>query len=180
MLYQEIMEDEQAEMDQQLEEPTKRLEPHQVQVPLRSLMRPALTMPLGASVQEAVDAMLEHGLGYVVVVSEDGRLVGIFGERDVLLKILDKVDAELCDLAVTDYMAPGPQTLHADDSLDTAIVHMATGRFRHIPIVDSDNRPVGMVSIRHIIKYLVEHFPQEILTLPQRPVRDAMRSREGA
>jgi hypothetical protein len=37
-----------------------------------------------------------------------------------------------------------------------------------------------MVSIRHIISYLVEHFPQEVLTLPPKPSNDAMKAREGA
>jgi len=57
---------------------------------------------------------------------------------------------------------------------------MAKGGYRHLPVVDEGNRPVGMVSIRHIISYLVEHFPQEILTLPPKPIREAMQAREGA
>jgi len=70
--------------------------------------------------------------------------------------------------------------LRAEDSLDAALLHMAKGGYRHIPIVDEGNHPLGMVSVRDIISYLVEHFPQEILTLPPRPVREAMKAREGA
>jgi len=57
---------------------------------------------------------------------------------------------------------------------------MAQGGYRHIPIVDDQNHSVGIVSIRHIISYLIEHFPQEILTLPPVPIRNAMKAREGA
>jgi CBS domain-containing protein len=77
-------------------------------------------------------------------------------------------------------MKADPQTANVDDSLDTAIRHMGRGGYRHLPIVNNKNRPVGMVSIRHIISYLVEHFPQEILTLPPKPIRDPMKAREGA
>jgi CBS domain-containing protein len=57
---------------------------------------------------------------------------------------------------------------------------MANGGYRHIPIVDDRYQPIGMVSVLDIMTYLVEHFPQEILTLPPRPIRDAMKAREGA
>ena len=77
-------------------------------------------------------------------------------------------------------MKADPQTAYVEDSLDTAIMYMAKGGYRHIPIVNERNQPVGMVSIRNIISYLVEHFPQEVLTLPPTPDNDAMQAREGA
>ena len=77
-------------------------------------------------------------------------------------------------------MKADPHTAHVEDSLDTAVLDMAQGGYRHIPIVDDQNHSVGIVSIRHIISYLVEHFPQEILTLPPAPIRNAMKAREGA
>jgi CBS domain-containing protein len=77
-------------------------------------------------------------------------------------------------------MIAAPQTAQQEDSLNIAILYMAQGGYRHLPIVDSGNRPIGMVSIRDVISYLVEEFPQEVLTLPPRPVRDALKAREGA
>jgi predicted transcriptional regulator len=77
-------------------------------------------------------------------------------------------------------MKADPQTAHVEDCLDTAVLHMAKGGYRHIPIVNEQNQPVGMVSIRHIISHLVEHFPQEVLTLPPKPINQAMQAREGA
>jgi CBS domain-containing protein len=77
-------------------------------------------------------------------------------------------------------MKENPKTLQSDDLLDTAIFFMANGGYRHIPIVDDRYQPIGMVSVLDIMTYLVEHFPQEILTLPPRPIRDAMKAREGA
>jgi CBS domain-containing protein len=166
-------------MDEQLQESLRLLSPHEIQVPLRSLMNIPVTIEIGASVQAAIDLMLSRKVGYVLVVS-DGILKGIFGERDILYHILNKSVGDLTNIPVEHFMKADPQTSHIDDSLDLAIFHMARGGYRHIPIVDDGNRPVGMVSIRHIISYLVEHFPQEILTLPPEPLRNSIKTREGA
>lgn len=98
----------------------------------------------------------------------------------MLLKILNKPVGNLRQIPVDHFMKADPQTANVKDSLDTAILYMAKGGYRHVPIVDEDNRPVGTVSVRDIISYLVEQFPQDVLTLPPKPIRRAMKSREGA
>ena len=179
MPYRQMIEDELTIMLEQLDEPLKSLGPHEIHVPLSSLMQPPVTIEMGTSTQEAIDLMISLGVGYVLVVS-DGALKGFFGERVVLLKILNKSVGDLTQIPVEHFMKAAPQTSRVDDSLDSAILDMAQGGYRHIPIVNDQNHPVGVVSIRHIISYLVEHFPQEILTLPSKPIRDAMKAREGA
>ena len=180
MLYQEIVEEELAIMDEETpDEPSKTLSPHEIHVPLHSLMHPPITIDIGGSTQEAIDRMLDSKVGAILIVS-DGVLKGIFGERDVLLKILNKAVGDLTQISIEQFMKADPQTAYVEDSLDTAIMYMAQGGYRHIPIVNEQNQPVGIVSIRHIISYLVEHFPQEVLTLPPKPDNDAMQAREGA
>jgi CBS domain-containing protein len=179
MLYERIIEEEMAMMEERFDEPSKTLSPHEIQVPLSSLMHLPLTIEMGESTQEAIDLMITRKVGYVLVVS-DGVLKGIFGERDVLFKILNQPVGDLTQIPVERFMKADPQTAYAEDALDTAVLYMAKGGYRHLPVVDEGNRPVGMVSIRHIISYLVEHFPQEILTLPPQPIREAMKAREGA
>ena len=83
-------------------------------------------------------------------------------------------------IPVTQFMKVDPQTAGPDDMLDTAVLYMAHGRFRHLPIVNENQHPIGMVSIRDVISYLVESFPHEVLTLPPNPIRDALKAREGA
>ncbi|MCZ6680917.1 MAG: CBS domain-containing protein [Candidatus Poribacteria bacterium] len=179
MIYEQVVEEEMAIMEAELDEPSKALSRHETQVPLSSLMHPPLMVEMGKSTQEATDLMIANDVGAVLVVS-DRVLKGIFGERDVLLKILNKPVGDLTQIPVDRFMKENPQTSHVDDTLDSAILHMARGGYRHIPIVDDQNRPVGLVSIRHIISHLVEHFPQEVLTLPPKPIREAMKAREGA
>ena len=177
MPYEDMIEDELMMMDEQLAEPSKSL--HEIQVPLSSLMEEVTTIDSGSSIQEAADLMIKNNIGYVIV-TRDNKLRGIFGERDILLNFLNTDLGSWDDLIVDDHMKENPKTLQSDDLLDTAIFFMASGGYRHIPIVDDRYQPIGMVSVLDIMTYLVEHFPQEILPLPPRPIRDAMKAREGA
>lgn len=153
---------------------------HEIQIPLRLLMRPVVTIYISSSTQTAIDLLIEHHVGAAPVVDDENRLRGIFSERDVLRKILNRPVGNLQVIGVEQFMSPMPQTAQPEDMLDTAMLYMAHGGYRHLPIVNAENEPIGMVSIRDVISHLVDEFPQEVLTLPPRPVRDAMKAREGA
>jgi CBS domain-containing protein len=179
MLYDHAIDEELAQMDKDAEASQKVLEVSEIHVPLRHLMRPCVTIEVSASTQDAIDLLIEHHIGAAPVV-EDGVLRGIFGERDVLHKVLNKQIGDLMQIPVTQFMKADPQTANPDDMLDTAVLYMAHGGFRHLPIVNEQKHAIGMVSIRDVISYLVEYFPQEVLTLPTSPIRDALKAREGA
>lgn len=179
MLYDNAIEEELAQIDKDAEASLKTLQVRKIQVPLRHLMRTCVTIDITTNIQDAIDLLIENHIGAAPVV-EDGILRGIFGERDVLRKVLNKNVGDLTDIPVTQFMKIDPQTASPDDFLDTAILYMAKGGFRHLPIVNEEQHPIGMVSIRDVISYLVDYFPQEVLTLPSNPVRDALKAREGA
>ena len=177
MLYDLAIEEELDQMDE--DSPLKAWRVQEIQVSMRELMRPIITIDINCSTNEAIDLLLANNVGAAPVV-ENGRLRGIFSERDVLNKILNKQVGDLDTITVEAFMIVNPQTAQPGDTLNTVILYMARGNYRHVPIVDTENRPLGMVSIRDVISYLVEEFPQEILTLPPRPIRDAFKAREGA
>lgn len=179
MLYDSAIDEELAQMDQDADVSRKVLEVSEILVPLRQLMRDCVTIDIAASTQDAIDLLIENHIGAASVV-EDGILRGIFGERDVLRKILNRDVGDLTQIPVTQFMKVDPQTAKPDDMLDIAVLYMARGRFRHLPIVDEHQKPIGMVSIRDVISYLVDYFPHEVLTLPPNPIRDALKAREGA
>ncbi len=107
----------------------------------------------GASASEAIRLMKERRHGSVLVV--DGpRLAGMFTERDVLLKLAGR-SVDLEKIPVGAVMTADPHTLGEDDPLSYAIHLMAVRGLRHIPIV-RDGRPVGVVSIRGILRYLTD------------------------
>ena len=177
MLYDLAIDEELEQMDE--DAALKAWRAQEIQVSLKDLMRPIVTIDINCSVNEAIDLLLANNIGAAPVV-EDGYLRGIFSERDVLNKILNKQVGDLDRIGVRQFMIADPQAAAPEDSLNAAILYMARGSYRHVPIVDTESRPIGMVSIRDVISYLVEEFSQEILALPPRPVRDAMKAREGA
>ena len=102
------------------------------------------------SVQVAIARMLEENVGSVAVV-EDGRLVGIFTERDAVVKAAGmKLEA----FDVRDFMTRDPVVLRHDETIAVAINKMAVGGFRHIPIVD-DGRPIGVVAARDVFRHIL-------------------------
>lgn len=109
---------------------------------------------------DALRLLAEKNIGCVLVVWCDA-LVGIFSERDALMKIGSRFP-EVMKEPVRHYMTPAPDTLEEDESIAFAVNRMAVGDFRHIPIEENE-KPVGIVSVRDVLRYVSEQFP-EILT----------------
>ena len=173
MLYKEAIEDELEIMLQKLKESPESLSHDQIHISLCDLMLPPIAIEIGASLQEGIEMINNNNVGSVLV-KQDGILKGIFGERDVMRKILSARLAEgWSAMPVEKFMTPDPQTLSFDDTLDVAMLNMVEGDYRHIPIVDEHNRPVGIISMRCIISYFIECLPQTMLAFP-------IRTREGA
>jgi signal-transduction protein with cAMP-binding, CBS, and nucleotidyltransferase domain len=108
------------------------------------------TVAPSEGVAEAIRSMHLMGTDCLLVV-EDGRLVGIFTDRDALAKAMDK---RLALYTVRDFMTPDPVVLRREDTLAVAIHKMAVGEFRHIPIVDG-GQPIGVVAAADLFRRLV-------------------------
>jgi CBS domain-containing protein len=138
---------------------------------------PPLCIESGTSVAEVVEQIRKRNVGCVVV-CHDSRIIGIMTERDVLMKVVAR-DVKY-DEPVDSFMTPSPLTLGPDNSVAEAISLMNRENFRHIPIVRPDNGEVlAVFSIKDVIDYLVESFPEKVINLPPRP-HQTMRTREGA
>ncbi len=128
------------------------------------------------SVAEAVTRMREDGVGCILV-CESGRCVGIFTERDLMARVL--AAGEPLTTPVAQCMTPNPVTVHRKDPIALAVRRMEEGGYRHLPVVDEAGQPVGILSVKRIVHYLVEHFPTTIYNLPPDP-RVVPQEREGA
>ena len=148
--------------------------------PIRKLptLRPPVCVTPDATVRDAIEAMNEHRTGCVLVV-EDARLVGVFTERDVLTKIANQ-GTDIDATAVAVVMTPDPEYLTLDDGIAYALNMMSVGGFRHIPLVDAEGCPTGVVAMRDIVDFIVDLFPEEVLNLPPSPAHGIAREREGA
>jgi signal-transduction protein with cAMP-binding, CBS, and nucleotidyltransferase domain len=102
------------------------------------------------AVAEAIRRMHLAATDCLLVV-DGGRLIGIFTDRDAVVKVAGK---HLDTFDVRDFMTPDPVVLRREDTLAVAIHKMAVGEFRHIPIVDG-GRPIGVVSAADVFRHLV-------------------------
>jgi len=114
---------------------------------------PPLTVDADMPVDAVIARMQQAEVDCVLVMSE-ARLVGIFTDRDAVLKAAGK---PLEAFQVRDFMTPDPVVLRHDDPIAVAIHKMAVGGFRHIPIVE-DGRPMGVVTARDVFHHLAEAF----------------------
>jgi CBS domain-containing protein len=152
------------------------LDQRMIREPIRYLEpRAPLALAPTASVRDAVRMMREHRIGCLLVVEGD-RLAGIITERDLLLK-LEPGDG---GRTVRELMTPDPEVLTLDDPIVYALNKMSVGGFRHVPLVDAARRPVGIVSVKDIIDYIVDFFAKDVLTVPPDPARgESWRDRDG-
>lgn len=101
---------------------------------------------------EAIEVLKYNDFGCLVVTGEEGKVVGIVTERDLLLK-LDCVVAR--EEPVKQIMTISPHTEQMTCSIAYALSLMSEGGFRHIPIVDEDEKPIAIISVRDIVDYIV-------------------------
>jgi CBS domain-containing protein len=139
--------------------------------------QPPLVLETTTSLARTIEAMQREHRGCALIV-DAGTLVGVFTERDVLMKIAGRqIDLERTE--VSTYMTREPLTLPADSTVAFALNKMVLEGFRHIPLTDDDGRPIGVVSMRNLIEYLSDFFNRDVLNLPPDP-HITFRNREGA
>jgi len=151
--------------------------------PLTALpVQRAITVSPNDTVTDAMRAMQREHRGCVIV-TDDGttrsKLTGIFTERDVLFRIVDR-GRNPAALPVGEVMTPNPETLSVRSSVAYVLNKMSVGGFRHVPVVDDEHRPAFVISVRDVVTFLVDAFPREVLNLPTEPGVAQQRAREGA
>ena len=80
-----------------------------------------------------------------------------------------RVEALELDNLVERFMTKSPETVRMDDGIAYALNKMHVGGYRHIPVVDNEGRPVGVVSVRDLLKFIVSLFPAGVLNVPPEP-----------
>ncbi|AEM39071.1 putative signal transduction protein with CBS domains [Pyrolobus fumarii 1A] len=109
-------------------------------------------------VREVVKRMVEHSVGSVLIVDDEGRLAGIFTERDLARLVARGASLEE---PVSKYMSRSPVTASPDEPLAKIATKMIEHWLRHIPVVDEQGRPLGVISIRDVLRVIAsfESFP---------------------
>jgi CBS domain-containing protein len=118
------------------------------------------------TVREAVELMRQERVGCVLICEGD-KLEGILTERDLLKRVL-AVRRSL-DTPVSECMTSSPAVVDLRESVSAALRRMEDGGYRHLPVIEHDGKPVGILSVKRIVHYVVEHFPQAVYNLPPDP-----------
>ncbi len=117
-------------------------------------------------------AMKEGGRGAAIVEDKDKKITGIFTERHLLTQ-LDHSSQSWQDLSVDEVMDRYTKTIEESHYVREALAIMSSDRIRHLPIVDSDDHVLGIVTIRDILAHVASYFPSEFLNLPPDPEHEA-------
>ncbi len=114
-----------------------------------------ITIDVSASLAKAVHQMNGHRIGCLLVTDAQDKLVGIFTEKDLLHRVVGLVE-DMDTAVIADYMTPDPIALTADLPIAQALHEMHVHGFRHLPLVDEEHRPEGIVSFRDVVHHLKE------------------------
>ena len=107
----------------------------------------------------AIGQLYENGVGVLVVLDEDDRIVGIVSERDIV-RGLARAGAAALDTRVEAHMSRPLQTCRPGDEIRDVMERMTTFRIRHLPVVE-DGRLQGMVSIGDVVKHRLREMQTE-------------------
>lgn len=121
---------------------------------------PPATVSPESTVIEAVRLMSERRVGAVAVTNGD-KLAGIFTERDLMIRVvLENKDPKTTP--VGDVMTAKPVSALSDVAMGEALATMSEHHFRHLPVVDEENRVLGLLSIRDVLYNRVDKLSQEL------------------
>jgi CBS domain-containing protein len=128
---------------------------------LREIMRQnfLFVVQRNAMVAEAVRTMAANNVG-IVAVLDGGTLVGVFSERDVVRRVVDR-GLDPARTAVADVMTSDLVVADADDDYQSAMRKMDQANIRHLPVV-SGGRLLSMLSIRDLMRVALDDRGQEI------------------
>jgi len=134
--------------------------------------RQTATVPLQATVAEAIQVMLSCHVGGVAIVDESHRIAGIFTERDVLIKVAlagrPPAATPVRELMTSPVKTASPAVGHGE-----ALTTMLDGHFRHLPIVDDGGKLLGILSLRHLLQWRADDLSHELDALEQYYTNDS-------
>jgi len=113
------------------------------------------------TISEAVHVLYGLKVASLLIV-EDGKLVGIFTERDMLEKVAERF-AKLAHLPVSEVMVLQPVVVYESDPIGAALAAIAVGGYRHVPVLSLAGKVLGVVSPRRVNEFLGRRFLDELL-----------------
>lgn len=130
---------------------------------MRIARTPLVTVHPHTTVMEAVRTMDQESIG-AVAVTDGNVLVGMFSERDLMLRVVsEKRDPERTH--IRDVMTTPVETIRRDSTADDALKVMLEKHIRHLPILDTDGKLAGMISMRSVLHDKVAELTDQLDSL---------------
>ena len=120
----------------------------------------------GDTLQAVASRMSEGDFGFMPVADGD-RLIGTITDRDIAIRAV--AGGAACTSPVVEYISREPQTAYADDDLKTVLDAMGSKQIRRLPVLDKDERLVGVVSLGDLSTRVKEKYAGEALEDISRP-----------
>ncbi len=117
---------------------------------------PPITLDINASVKKAARLMFDNRIGSVLIVDEEEKLRGIVTERDLIYLVATGKTTSVDEYPVWQIMTENPITIAPYEPVTRALAIMREANIRHLPVVDEENKPIGVISIRDVVNYIVE------------------------
>ena len=122
--------------------------------------RSVITVPRTATVRESVELMAAARIGSVLI-EDNGRVAGIFSERDVMLRVvLEKRDPKTT--LVEEVMTTPVHVISMKATGDQALTIMVQEHIRHLPVVDEQGRAQAIVSMRSLLQEQILELHQQL------------------
>lgn len=120
-----------------------------------------VTVSPDITVAEAARALSTNRIGALVAMEASGAIAGILSERDIVRGVA--LQGEGClRSSVRDLMTAAVLTCHEDDSVESLMQTMTSRRIRHLPVVDSDGKLTGIVTIGDVVKSRLDEADMEV------------------
>jgi CBS domain-containing protein len=126
---------------------------------LRSKGSSVATVGPSVTLADLIGELARHNVGALPVVDDDGRLVGIVSERDVVRQ-LHAHGPDVLYVSIAEFMTSEVTTCSPRDKVADLARVMTDGRFRHLPVVD-DGSLAGIVSIGDLVKARIDLLESE-------------------
>lgn len=121
--------------------------------------RDVVTVPPEKTLLEVAGILNENRIGAVIVIGVEGRVAGIFTERDLVRALAGK-GGIILDRPISSVMTVNVQRCREDTTVNQLMEMMSAGRFRHVP-VEEGGRLVGIISIGDVVKARIREVEQE-------------------
>jgi CBS domain-containing protein len=118
-----------------------------------------ISIDLEATVHEAISKLVQNNIGSLPVVDHDGRLIGIFAERDVL-RLMHNRGEGFARLRMSEVMTHNPSTCDLLDDVNDVMGQMSEKRIAKVPVV-SNGQLVGIISVGDVIKVMYDKVATE-------------------